>query len=106
MAATAQGSSPNASVKRFFRDVSTPDEGFGKASQSTNGDCFLSDGRASSHASNDGRLRDIAPADEGFGAPSGTNDSRHIFEPDPDSATAKGFAATDEELFGEDGETA
>jgi hypothetical protein len=104
MATTAQGSGPNASIEGVFRDGS-PDEGFGKANRSMNIDWFLSDGEASSHASDDGLLRDVAPADEGSGALSGTNDARHIFEPDLDSATAKGFAATDEGLLGEDGVT-
>jgi hypothetical protein len=105
MVATAQGSGPNASIEGVFRDGSAPNEGFGKANRRTNINCFLSDGEASSHASNDGLLRDVAPADGGSGALSGTNDARYIFEPDPDSATAKGFAAIDEGLLGEDGVT-
>jgi hypothetical protein len=106
MATGAQGSGQNASIEGVFRDGSVPDEGFGKSCRSTNIDCFLSDGGASSHVSDNGCLRDVAPADEGFGTPGGTNDTRHIFELDPDSATAKGFAATDKGLLGEDGEAA
>jgi hypothetical protein len=105
MVAATQGSGPNASVEGVFRSGSVLDDGFGKASRSTNDDCFLSDGGASSHTSDDVCLYNVAPADEGFGVPGGTNDARHIFEPDPNSATAKAFDATDEGLFGEDGET-
>jgi hypothetical protein len=68
-----------------------------------NDDCFLSDGGARSHASDDVRFCDIALADEGFGVPGGTNDARRIIELDPDYATAKGLDTVDEGLFGKDG---